>query len=164
MGIREKVQAYRKEKAKLKAIERSAYIGTKEKEKQRKVVQAAEIAAEKGIAKAKAGGTWGRVAGAVKKEAARWDLGDGKVEPIVKKKKPCAKRKPAAKKVPAKRKPVTKEKPPQTKTIDGKTYRLAGHVRSKKRAEFIKESEKEAGYKTRMVTSAKWGYLIYTRK
>jgi len=146
MSIRENVEAYKKERAKLKAIERSAYIGAKEKEKQRKAVQKAERAAEKGIAKAKAGGTWGRVATAVKKEASKWDLGDGKVKPITKKK------------------PAKKERPPQTKTFDGKRYKLAGHVRTKPKAEFIKKTEKEAGYKVRMVTSAKWGYLIYTRK
>lgn len=158
MGIKDKIEAYKKERAKLKAIERSAYIGAKEKEKQRKTVQKAEMAAEKGIAKAKSGGTWGKVATTIKKEASKWDLGDGKVEPIVKKKKPCTERKPATKKKP------TPQRPPRTKTIDGQTYKLAGHVGMKSRAAIIKKHEQESGYNVRTFTSKKWGYLIYSRR
>ena len=165
MGIRDKIDAYKKERAKLKAIEKSAYTGQKAKEKQRKelekqkkAVQRAEKAAEKGISKAKAGGTWGMVSAAAKKEAANWNLGDGKVEPIVKSgKKSTTKRKTTTDK-------KTKTGPPQTKMFGRERYKLAGRTKTKSSAETIKQKEKKIGKKARIVKSSKYQYLIYSRK
>ncbi len=153
MGIKDKIDAYKKERAKLKAIEKSAYSGQKKITDQKKAVQKAEKAAEKGIAKAKAGGTWGFVAKAARKEAAKWELGDGKTEPIIKKKNTTTKKTISSKEI-----------PPQTKKFDGKPFKIIGQESSKNKAETLSKRMSKAGYKVRTIKTTKWGYLIYRRK
>jgi hypothetical protein len=174
MGIRERVEAYKKERAKLKAIEKAAYTGAmkkekqlKELEKQRKAVQRAEKAAEKGIAKAKAGGTWGIVATAVKKEAAHWDLGDGKVTSAKKKRKPTARK---CKTTTTKKKPTAAKKKTtkrvvhevgKSRTFNGKRYKCVDVVGAAM-SSTVKKKLKAQGKLVRVV-STREGDWIYTR-
>lgn len=155
MGFFDKVKKARKEREKLKAIEKSAFIGQKKLEDQRKRKEAAEKAAERGISKAKGkapkGSVEAKILAAAKKEVGKWEL---------KGSKPTSKKRTTTET----QKPQSKRFPPQTKKFDGETYKITGHVSSKKRAEFIKNNEKRLGRKVRMIKSKKWGYLIYIRK
>ena len=72
MKLKDKIDAYNKKKAKIKALEQSAYEGQQKIEKHKKELKESETAIKKGIAKAKAGGLKGKVWAGVKKEAGMW--------------------------------------------------------------------------------------------
>lgn len=164
------------QKKMLKAIEDAAYYGEKNRLKKEKDLaktqgkipnEAANEAARRGIAKArgkvyistktktrakKVGGFLARVGKQAAKNIAESQMTDAERE---KYKKNRQKQTASAKK---------REKPPQTKTISGKIYKLTGHVNTKRKAEVIKNQEKQSGYNVRIIKSADFGYLVYRRR
>lgn len=146
MGFRDKIREAKQERAKLKAIQKSAYEGQKklekqkkEEAKQRKKVEKAELAAKKGIAKAKGkfaeGSIESKIFKAAKKEATLWIGGD--ISP-------------------------KKKDPYNSITFNGKRYTLVKIAPNKTQATAKKNSLKAKGKLVRVI-SRKDGFFIYAR-